>query len=225
MALVPATITVLFTSNYTGDHRICWKDCLSMGPYDCTTIVTCLGGGMGCSTTISVTVDDATCENACFDGYVQAVCEDAGSMTGRVAWTTSYTPTNACEAITLTCTPGGAAFCDSFSIDSTTDCGGGTIAPAKIASGTEMTFCFPPGTVITSPTDYTQVPAATTCCSCLSYTITPTLGVGEYYYQDCITKAFVTATTAIPVTFCAIEGSVSVAYLSNLTISIGATCP
>ena len=108
MALVPATITVNFTSNYTGNHRVCYR-LGGVGLYNCTTIVACLGGGTPCSTTINVTVDDEACTDYVYDGYVQAVCEAEASTTGRVAWTATYTPTNACFSILFTAGGGGGS--------------------------------------------------------------------------------------------------------------------
>ena len=170
MALVPATITVLFTSNYTGNHRVCWKECSAV-VYDCTTIVACLGGGTGCSTTINVIVDDEACVDACFDGYVQAACEAEASVVGRIAWTTSYVPTNACENIEFTCA-GMAASCPAFDILTDFDCGGTTVDIPAMQLGSVFGMCYPPGTVLVAPPSYTLSTGATTCCDCYSVEFT-----------------------------------------------------
>jgi hypothetical protein len=61
MALVSVTLTVGFISQYAGDHRVCYR-LGSTGPYDCSTIVTCTGGGAACSVNITLTVDNETCD-------------------------------------------------------------------------------------------------------------------------------------------------------------------
>jgi len=229
MALVPATITVLFTSNYTGDHRVCWKECSAV-VYDCTTIVTCLGGGTGCSTTISVIVDDEACVDACFDGYVQAVCEAESSVVGRIAWTTSYVPTNACENIEFTCAGMGAS-CPAFDILTDFDCGGTTVDIPEMQLGSVFGMCYPPGTVLVAPPSYTLSTGATACCDCYSVEfIAPSAlaTTGIYFYQDCTTQTFVqgTLTTGdLAVVVCAITGSEGFEYNSTITTVIGAVCP
>lgn len=231
MALVPATITVNFTSNYTGNHRVCYR-LGGVGPYDCTTIVTCLGGGTPCSTTINVIVDDESCNDYVYDGYVQAVCETEDSPLGIVAWTATYTPTNACFSVAFTCNAsGGAAFCPAFTLPSDPDCGGGTVDVPAIPNGDTFSFCFPAGTTFTAPTDYTRVPGDTDCCTCNTITISaPTnpATTGTYFYQDCITKQFVsgTLTTGDPnVVVCSIISSEGVEYNKSMSIVIGGTCP
>ena len=62
MAAIPATITVNFTANYAGPHRVCWRIGAS-GPYDCTTSVTCTGGGNPCQAVITTTVDNESCDD------------------------------------------------------------------------------------------------------------------------------------------------------------------
>jgi hypothetical protein len=102
MALIPATITVNFISNYAGPHRVCWRIGNS-GPYNCSTIVSCAGGGSPCSATISVTVDNESCEPVVFEGYVQAACEIESSLNGRVPFTTTFIPNPNCRLYTVTC--------------------------------------------------------------------------------------------------------------------------
>ena len=103
MALIPATITVNFISNYAGQHRICWRTG-GAGAYDCSTLVTCTGGGAACSATIAVTVDHETCDDVIFDGYVQATCEDEGSLSGRVPFTVTFSPVQPCTMYVVECT-------------------------------------------------------------------------------------------------------------------------
>lgn len=228
MALVPATITVNFTSNYTGDHRVCYR-LGGVGPYDCTTVVTCLGGGFACSASISILVDDAACTDYNYDGYVQAICEDEGSLVGRVAWTATYSPTNACKSIVFTCTaPGGSSYCSGFSIDSSLDCGGATVTVPDVEDGTIFNMCFPTGATIPAPTNFTAVEGVNTCCECLQYTFTTgSKDGGTYFYQDCTTKQFVSAIIGADstLTVCAITGTAQVEFGSGIVTSVGGSCP
>lgn len=102
MALIPATITVNFTSNYAGQHRICWRTG-GVGAYDCTTLVACTGGGAPCSGLIPIMVDNDTCENVDFDGYVQAACEVEGSLNGRISFAVTFVPNPTCDKWDVTC--------------------------------------------------------------------------------------------------------------------------
>ncbi len=107
MALVAATITVNFTSNYTGQHRVCYRFCGS-GGYTCIN-VSCTGGGAACSATIPITVDNETCPVVCFEGYIQATCQDISSLTDRIPFTVSFTPNPACKRYKATCNTAGIA--------------------------------------------------------------------------------------------------------------------
>lgn len=102
MALVPATLTINFTSNYAGPHRVCYR-LNGTGAYDCTTVVTCTGGGAICSATINIMVDNETCDPVEYDGYVQATCEDIGSLVGRVPFVITFTPNPTCKGYTISC--------------------------------------------------------------------------------------------------------------------------
>lgn len=102
MAIIPASINITFNANYTGCHRICWRP-VGAPTYDCTTQATCTGGGAPCSAVIGITVDDASCLPAQFEGYVQACCEDINSLTGRVPFTVTYAPNPGCLGYTITC--------------------------------------------------------------------------------------------------------------------------
>lgn len=108
MALIPATLTVNFISNYAGPHRVCWR-LNNTGLYDCTTVVTCTGGGAPCSAIINVMVDNDTCDPVIFDGYVQAACEDVASLAGRVVFSSIFIPNPACKGYTLLCESSGIA--------------------------------------------------------------------------------------------------------------------
>lgn len=107
MAIVTATITVDFTANYTGDHRVCFRVQGSGDPYDCSTIVNCAGGGTACQAIINTDVNTTSCDGTItFEGYVQAACEDILSTNGRLAWTADFVPNPVCNRYEVTCAYG-----------------------------------------------------------------------------------------------------------------------
>lgn len=87
------TITVTFTSYFTGTHRVCYR-LNGTGAYDCTTIVSCLGLGNTCTATITFPFTDPSgeCLPVDVDGYVQPTCEPEGSLSLRVPFTGSFVP-------------------------------------------------------------------------------------------------------------------------------------
>lgn len=104
MAIVTATITVDFTAFFVGAHRICWRVQGSGDPYDCTTIVNCVGGGTTCQGVFNADVNTTSCDGIItFEGYVQATCEDVLSTNGRLDWTVDFTPTLECQNYIVTC--------------------------------------------------------------------------------------------------------------------------
>ena len=107
MAATPATLQIDFTSNYTGGHRVCWT--ITGGPpYDCTTIVNCLGGATACQALIPIMVDSEQCGGPItFEGYIQAVCEDIASTVGRLPFNVDFTPDPTCDRYTITCVLAG----------------------------------------------------------------------------------------------------------------------
>lgn len=105
MALTPASINITFNANYTGCHRVCWRT-PGVGAYplyDCTTQVTCTGGGASCSAIIGIMVDNTLCVPQVFDGYVQACCEDIDSPNGKLPFSVTFTPNPNCKGYTITC--------------------------------------------------------------------------------------------------------------------------
>lgn len=107
MAIVTATITVDFTANYAGDHRICWRVQGSGDPYDCSTVVSCVGGGTACQAIFTADVNTTSCDGVVtFEGYVQAACEDEASVNGRLPFTVDFTPNVLCQRTEITCSRG-----------------------------------------------------------------------------------------------------------------------
>lgn len=104
MAVVTATVTVDFTANYTGDHRVCWRIQSVGGAYDCNTIVNCVGGGTACQAIFTVDVNTTSCDGTVtIEGYIQATCEDITSTGGRLAFSVDYIPTQTCFSYNIDC--------------------------------------------------------------------------------------------------------------------------
>jgi hypothetical protein len=104
MALITATVTVDFTANYAGAHRVCWRIQGSGDPYDCTTIVNCVGGATVCQAIFTADVNSTSCDGiVVFEGYVQAACEDVSSLNGRLPFTVDFTPNPICNRSELLC--------------------------------------------------------------------------------------------------------------------------
>lgn len=156
MTPIPSTITVNFISNYAGNHRICWR-MGGTGPYDCTTIVACTGGGSPCMATIVIMVDNETCNPVTFDGYVQATCEVEGSLSGRDPFSVIFTPVPPCRKWDVTCnavdipsynvlTPGSGYIVGSTPALSIIGGGGsGAIANGVVGDGGLKTFTITNG--------------------------------------------------------------------------------
>jgi len=136
MASVNATITVGWTSNYDGPHRVCYR-LQGTVPYNCTGTGThpyCAGGGAACSYDISITVDNETCDNVTYEGYVQPACEDESSLVGRIPFSVTFIPDPACNKYIATCSRVGVA---SFTM--TNNGTGYTSAPTVIVNGANIT--------------------------------------------------------------------------------------
>lgn len=102
MTPIPATLDVSFVSNFTGQHRVCWRIPPAI-PYDCSTVVTCLGGGATCVANIPILVDNEACLPVTYEGYVQAACEDIASLNGRIPFSITFTPVPDCASYRVTC--------------------------------------------------------------------------------------------------------------------------
>lgn len=104
MSTAIATINVNFTSNYVGCHRLFWRRG-SVGAYNGPVEATppCTGNGNPCTITFFDVVDTEACEPVNYEGYVQACCEDVDSPTGRIPFSTTYTPTPTCFPFDITC--------------------------------------------------------------------------------------------------------------------------
>jgi hypothetical protein len=125
MPLVPATVTVNFTSNYNGPHRVCYR-VVGAPTYICTVPGSPPGApginpncGIGpCSYDIDIMVDNETCDQVDYEGYVQPTCEDEVSLLARDPFVISFIPDPACNRYEVTC--------DDSPVGSTTINDGGT---------------------------------------------------------------------------------------------------
>ena len=137
MASVSATITVGWTSNYSGPHRVCYRIQGTI-PYNCTgtgTNPSCAGGGAACSYDIPITVDNETCTTVIYEGYIQAACELEASLVGRIPFSVSFIPDPACNKYITTCSRVGVA---SFTM--TNNGSGYAGAPVVTVNGANVTL-------------------------------------------------------------------------------------
>lgn len=107
MAPIPAFITLNWTSNYAGQHRVCYRIQGSGDPYVCTTALTphpaCPGGGAPCAYQILITVDQETCDTITYEGYVQPICEPEESLLARTTFNVSFIPSPSCKRWRVDC--------------------------------------------------------------------------------------------------------------------------
>ena len=164
--LTPATITVNFTANYAGPHRICWRQC-AVGAFVCTNIVDCVGGGNVCSATVSIMVDPESCTPVCFEGYIQATCNPEGSPVDQVPWSATFTPTPSCNLYFLQCETQDPMGCGVIPA-AVTDVQKASIIAAILNKGF-VVDCRPEGTIISGILKYKQYIVAIQD-GCLCYT-------------------------------------------------------
>ena len=182
MALVPATITVNFISNYIGPHRVCYR-VVGAPTWICTQPGTpgpgfhpnCAGQGNPCSYDIDILVDNETCAQVDYEIYTQAACEDEISTVGRDpvfpgVYNISFIPDPACNRYEVTCdnspltnlvltsgSPSGAGYAPApgtFPITFVGGGGAGALGTATVDGGGQIT-----GIVLDAPgTGYTSAP-------------------------------------------------------------------
>lgn len=232
--LTPATITVTFTANYAGPHRICWRVQGDTGPYVCTNIVTCAGGGNVCQAVVSIMVDPESCDPVTYEGYIQATCNAEGSSVGQVPWVVTFTPNPVCKGYTLTCNSGD---CPTLSAsDMGLNCNGTVRPEVSLTINQNIKLCAIGA--LTLPPQYSMLENGLCCYECNKYnvTITPVAPGGlldgtSMFYIDCATRELVkqTFTGSSPVTvsnICAVTDSISVLTTpeSSSTVTLIGTC-
>lgn len=198
--LTPSTLTVNFTANYAGSHRICWRiQGPPVVPYVCTNIVDCIGGGNVCSATISIMVDTDSCIPVTYEGYIQATCNPEGSPVDQVLWSYTYTADPACKLFALTCNtvlnqPCGVIPSASLGLNCN-----GTVRPdiGPITNNGTVFLCAT-NPIPNLPADYTMTLAPGCCFDCSQHTIdvfkncpTCILDGASVYYLDCTTRELI----------------------------------
>lgn len=222
MAPFASTLDVTFTSNFAGLHRVCWRK-LPLLLYDCSTIVSCVGGGGSCSVSIPITEDNETCSPVTYEGYVQAVCEDVGSFTGRDYFSITFTPVPVCASYRITCI---GETCPDQILGTT--CNGD--APATISGmvpGESIIACMTELPTIGG--SYTFTPAG--CCyDCVSviFHVDAMSPLTTIYYVDCTTHMLVSVDVDSGLThapLCVVNNSWYWApSTSTVTVTVGAPC-
>lgn len=104
MAPIPASINLSWISNYSnGCHRVCYSVDDPQGPFTCVTVNCTPGTGQSCSTSIAISVDNETCDQVTYYGYIQACCEDISSTNGRIPWQITFVPNPSCKSVNFLC--------------------------------------------------------------------------------------------------------------------------
>jgi hypothetical protein len=112
MASVPALLNFAFDStNTSGCYRIATRIQGSGDPYvitaaACTPFVAPTLS-VPCTAQIGITVDDETCDDVIYEGYIQPCCQEEASLDGRVPFTVTFTPNPLCKSYELTCISAG----------------------------------------------------------------------------------------------------------------------
>jgi hypothetical protein len=173
-------------------------------------------------------VDPESCDPVCYEGYIQAACNDITSDIGKVPFTVTYTPTPTCVGWTITCN--NVEGCPAIlPTEIGLNCDG-TLRPQveAMAQGESISICnrFE---IPTLPADYSMVLDPTVeCCTCASYTISfsasepfPITFGANLYYTNCnkqLVKQVLTD-SSLDYEICAVPGSITV----QLTGTVGWT--
>ena len=112
-----ATITVTYTPQYAGTHRICFRQVTTPSDLYCCVVdvtsstvgvskdyVIILGSG-GCASVPDV--DPESCDPVQYEGYVQPTCVDEDDTDTRTAWSITFTPVPTCQMWEVTCALSG----------------------------------------------------------------------------------------------------------------------
>lgn len=236
MAAIPATITVTFNANFAGNHRVCWKTSPS-SPYDCTTIVTCTGGGASCNANIVTTVDNETCDTVTFEGYVQPTCESEVSLNKRVPFSVTFTPVPTCDGYNIECqytimtfsvTNAGTNYNPLNPPTVTISGGGGLGATANATVGgantiTAVTLVAPGTGYISTPSVVIDPPPVPGVTATADAVLTPCAG---FNITDCdgSTEAFPSLPVNETVSVCSVNNLTIIPVPSGIVINTGGCC-
>lgn len=232
MAPVPATLKISFTSNYyPGTHIVCYRIAGSGDPYTCLP-VSC--GSyippalpVPCFLDIPVLLDNSTCNQVSYEGYVYPTCATTQQeiLDSQTTFFVTFTPVQPCNLYTMTCTGGGA--CNSFSIPS---CNGTLTIPGNtVVNGYVVKSCLPTDPTGTLPPDWAVVAEPDCCYTCSAIEFTNTDAFNSYAggYVDCSTGN--TASTGLipplgTITVCGVTNS---GFVENPAVTFTDTpgCP
>lgn len=212
-----ASVSITYTPNYSGCHRICVEGTETTCCYidNSPSIV-------GLPKTVTIDLDQYPCvlnppnEIDCvgysLNGYIQPCCTDADSLLNRVEFTAAW-PVTICVQYELQCKPIGVQ-CAPFTF---TDCSDQLTGPIEgLWSGPTVppaVVCSSAGPPSGTGGNYDVTPITPgTCCNCKSYTVTNQSIVPiSIYYTGC-NYAFVDTPLVLdPLeqqTFCAIENTI-----------------
>lgn len=113
-----ATITVNYTANYAGDHRICYRQ-VGDTLYCCLTHTVAAAGPQTFVIDFAVPADYCDTDpeevpvpvvsdcTANYEGYIQPTCEDIASLNNRTAFTADFTTVPTCMRYDIGCDESG----------------------------------------------------------------------------------------------------------------------
>lgn len=237
VAATTSTITINYTPEFAGCHRICFRKVpdtdfccyIDNTPSIVGTpkVFVITVGASPCALVDNLECQD--CESQTYEGYVQPCCADECSDSNRVEWSVTYDPTVTCHKYLVTCT--NALGCPGFTY---APCFGTSdfIEIEEQPLGTSMEICsFSAPTTI--PADYTVTtdPLDLDCCGCTTYNVTITSddvapSIVTLYYTNCNKTAAIlpvivsSASPFGPVPFCVITGSISYHQESDEIVTI-----
>lgn len=109
-----STLSITYTPQYLGPHRICYRlqDIPSPDLYCC--LVDASPSVVGVPKTFVITISDPpcasvpgidpeSCVNQIYEGYVQPECEAELSLVNRIPWTVTFTPDPSCVSRLICC--------------------------------------------------------------------------------------------------------------------------
>lgn len=228
MAAFSATLHVAWISNYSGNHRVCYK-LLGDLVYDCTTIVACPVPGDPYIADIIVSLDNERCDDMIFEIYVQATCNAEASETGRIDASTTFVVTPTCVSYLLTCVDDlGGTQCQGETHD---NCTGGTTAIPTSLTGDTFYICSTEAPKVPQA-GWTIVadPSVHCCYDCVNveFLIDPGTGPSEVTFMSCIDGLYTSSVLieGITITACMVRDTW---YFPNhdeadCTVTIGSAC-
>jgi len=114
-----ANITVTYTPQFAGTHRICFRIVQSpSNPYCCAVDLTASTVGVPKNYIITIgdppcatipDVDPESCDPIEYEGFVQPTCVDEDDLPSRTPWSIIFTPVPTCSEWEITCIVSGVS--------------------------------------------------------------------------------------------------------------------